>query len=115
MSRCSFPPFGALSPYRQLREEEKALRRLPIHVLQTLRVILSNSWLNVLLPVVPVAIISYLTHLNAIIVFATNVIAIIPLSGLLTYATECISSESGDIVAALLNVTLGNLVEIVIL
>lgn len=112
---CPFPPFSAPSSSRQLRGEEKVLRRLPIHVFHTLRFILSNSWLNVLLPVVPVAIISYLNHLNPIVVFATNVIAIIPLSGLLTHATECISSESGDTVAALLNVTLGNLVEIVML
>lgn len=81
----------------------------------TTRAIIFNSWINVLLVFVPVAIVSYLTKAHPIIVFTTNAIAIIPLSGLLTYATECIASEAGDTIGALINISFGNLVEIVIL
>ena len=44
-----------------------------------------------------------------------NAIAIIPLSGLLSYATESVASTMGDTVGALMNVTFGNAVELVIL
>ena len=61
------------------------------------------------------AIASYLAHMNHILVFAANVIAVIPLSNLLSWATECIATESSDVIGALVNVTFGNLVEILIL
>ncbi|RMZ76898.1 hypothetical protein DV738_g4760, partial [Chaetothyriales sp. CBS 135597] len=75
----------------------------------------TSSWLNVLLVVVPVAIASYLFKAPPIVVFTTNVIAVIPLSSLLTYATEALSKESGDTIGALMNITFGNLAEIVLL
>ncbi|KIW16818.1 calcium/proton exchanger [Exophiala spinifera] len=77
--------------------------------------IATSSWLNYLLVVVPIAIASYLIRAHPVIVFVTNVIAVVPLSSLLTYATENISRESGDAIGALLNVTFGNLVEIILL
>ncbi|KAK6364864.1 hypothetical protein LTS17_011768 [Exophiala oligosperma] len=77
--------------------------------------IATSSWLNVLLVIVPIAITSDLVRAHPVIVFVTNVIAVVPLSSLLTYATENISRESGDAIGALLNVTFGNLVEIVLL
>lgn len=77
--------------------------------------IIFYSWTNILLVFVPVAITTYLTKANPIIVFTTNATAIIPLSGLLTYATECIASEAGDTVGALINISFGNLVEVVML
>ena len=48
-------------------------------------------------------------------VFITNGIAIVPLSALLTDATERLAQEVGDTIGALLNITLGNLVELIIL
>jgi Ca2+:H+ antiporter len=87
----------------------------PASITFTTRAIIFHSWINVLLVFVPVAIVTYLTKAHPIIVFTTNAIAIIPLSGLLTYATECIANEAGDTVGALINISFGNLVEIVIL
>ena len=81
----------------------------------TVQDILFYSKLNVLLVIVPLAITSYLIHTNRILVFVANLVAVIPLSSLLTCATENIARESGDVVGALVNVTFGNLVEIVIL
>ncbi|OAL32559.1 hypothetical protein AYO20_07869 [Fonsecaea nubica] len=86
-----------------------------VEIFATVRAILGYSWLNSLLVFVPLAIASYLARANHVLVFTANVIAVVPLSSLLTCATENIARESGDVVGALLNVTFGNLVEIVIL
>ncbi len=43
-----------------------------------------------------------------------NAIAIVPLAGLLGHATESVSSRFGDTVGALMNVTFGNAVELII-
>jgi hypothetical protein len=64
---------------------------------------------------VPLGMVSYLIGMNHILVFVANLLAVIPLSSLLTYATDQIARESSDVVGALLNVTFGNLVEILIL
>ncbi|KAK2811508.1 hypothetical protein FQN50_002131 [Emmonsiellopsis sp. PD_5] len=49
------------------------------------------------------------------VIFTLNIIAIIPLSGLLTLATENLAYELGDTIGALLNVSFGNISEIIIL
>ena len=81
----------------------------------TLRAIAFYSWGNVLLVFVPVGIVTYLCGASPSIVFSSNAIAITPLSGLLTYATESIASDMGDTVGALMNISFGNLIEMVIL
>jgi Ca2+:H+ antiporter len=43
-----------------------------------------------------------------------NAVAIIPLAGILSHATECVASRLGDTIGALLNVTFGNAVELII-
>ena len=48
------------------------------------------------------------------IVFAMNAIAIVPLAGLLSHATESVASRMGDTAGALINVTFGNAVELII-
>jgi Ca2+:H+ antiporter len=42
------------------------------------------------------------------------VLAIVPLAGLLSHATEGVAAKTGDAVGGLLNATLGNLTELVI-
>ncbi|BCS11515.1 hypothetical protein ALUC_40855A [Aspergillus luchuensis] len=76
---------------------------------------LCHSWVNVLLVFVPVGIAVQAAGLNPGLVFAMNAIAIIPLAGLLSHATECVASRLGDTVGALINVTFGNAVELIIL
>lgn len=80
-----------------------------------LRANVSSSWVNGLLIFVPIGLVSYMLHFNPFLTFILNGIAIIPLSALLTDATEKISSDAGDTVGALLNISLGNLVELIIL
>jgi Ca2+:H+ antiporter len=76
---------------------------------------LTHSYVNVLLVFVPIGIATKYAHLNAAVVFAMNAVAIIPLAGLLTHATESIAMRLGDTVGALLNVSFGNAVELIIL
>jgi Ca2+:H+ antiporter len=76
---------------------------------------LTHSYVNVLLVFVPIGIAAKYAHLNAAVVFAMNAIAIIPLAGLLTHATESVAMRLGDTIGALLNVSFGNAVELIIL
>src|SRR5580765_8022664 len=45
--------------------------------------------------------------------FVLSVLAIVPLAGLLSRATESVAAKTGDAVGGLLNATLGNLTELV--
>ena len=62
----------------------------------------------------PAGIACELAHVNPTIVFIVNGIAIIPLAGLLSFATESVASTLGDALGALLNVSFGNAVELII-
>ncbi|KAL8631271.1 hypothetical protein Q9189_003035 [Teloschistes chrysophthalmus] len=78
------------------------------------KAILFSSWLNTLLVFVPVGIAVKVAHVSPTIVFAMNAIAIIPLAGLLAYATQSVATEMGDTIGALMNITFGNAVELII-
>ena len=82
---------------------------------ETCKEILFSSWLNTLLVFVPVGIAVQAAGVNKTIVFAINAIAIIPLAGLLSHATESVASDLGDTIGALMNITFGNAVELIIL
>ncbi|KAJ9203252.1 hypothetical protein DTO164E3_2723 [Paecilomyces variotii] len=75
---------------------------------------LCHSWVNVLLVFVPVGIAVEAVGMNPSIIFAMNAVAIVPLAGLLAHATEHVASRLGDTVGALINVTFGNAVELII-
>lgn len=84
--------------------------------LVTFKKILFYSWLNVLLVFVPVGIaVEFIPGMNPGVVFGMNAIAIIPLAGMLSYATETVAHRMGDAIGALMNVTFGNAVELIIL
>lgn len=76
--------------------------------------VVTHTWLNVLLVFVPVGLIVANVGINARVVFAINCVAIIPLAGLLSFATESVARKMGDALGALLNVTFGNAVELII-
>ncbi|KAI5196625.1 hypothetical protein E4T38_08419 [Aureobasidium subglaciale] len=75
---------------------------------------LTHSWMNLLLVFVPAGIIAKALGVNASVVFALNAVAIIPLAGMLSYATEVVASRLGDTLGALMNVSFGNAVELII-
>ena len=96
-----------------IEPEEK--KNVIIRFYEACKEILFSSWINVLLVFVPVGIAVQAAGVNKTIVFAINAIAIIPLAGLLSHATESVASEMGDTIGALMNITFGNAVELIIL
>ena len=68
---------------------------------------LFNSWINVLLIMVPVGIALNYAKINPVVIFVINFIAIIPLAAMLSYATEEIALRTGETLGGLLNATFG--------
>jgi Ca2+:H+ antiporter len=96
--------------------EEETPKNVAIRFYDTSKTIVFSNWLNVLLVFVPVGIIvNFVPEINPTIIFVMNSIAIVPLAGLLSHATESVAKRMGDTVGALMNVTFGNAVEIIIL
>ncbi|KAK1517083.1 vacuolar calcium ion transporter [Colletotrichum costaricense] len=73
-----------------------------------------SLWLNCLLIFVPIGVWAFWSDKAPLVIFITNALAVVPLSSLLTGATEMIASDAGDTVGALLNITMGNLVELIL-
>lgn len=95
--------------------EKKEKPNIIIRFYEACKKVLFSSWMNALLIFVPVGISVQAAGVNKIIVFAMNAIAIIPLAGLLSHATESVAIEMGDTIGALTNITFGNAVELIIL
>ncbi|KAK4231218.1 putative vacuolar calcium ion transporter [Podospora fimiseda] len=82
---------------------------------QCFNLVMRHSIINWLLVFVPVGIAVKQIHgCPPGVVFAMNAIAIIPLAGLLSFATEIVAHKFGDAMGALFNVTFGNAVELII-
>lgn len=96
-------------------EDEPVKKNVATRFYLTAKGIIFSSWVNVLLIFVPVGIAVKCAGVNPTIIFAMNAIAIIPLAGLLSHATESVAKRMGDTVGALMNVTFGNAVELIIL
>ena len=111
------PPAGTESGYGEKPStiEREGRPNIAIRFYNTAKEALFSSIFNILLVFVPVGIAVQFTGISPIIVFAMNAVAIIPLAGLLSHATESVASSLGDTVGALLNVTFGNAVELIIL
>jgi Ca2+:H+ antiporter len=74
-----------------------------------------NSWINVLLVMVPVGIaVNYVKSVDRVAVFVINFIAIIPLAAMLSFSTEEIALRTGETLGGLLNATFGNAVELIV-
>ncbi|KAK0624639.1 Sodium/calcium exchanger protein-domain-containing protein [Bombardia bombarda] len=83
--------------------------------LMTFKQIMLYSKLNLLLIFVPIGIaVQEIPGMPPGVIFAMNALAIVPLAGLLSYATESVARNLGDSLGALLNVTFGNAVELII-
>lgn len=73
-----------------------------------------SSTLNLLLIFVPISIASALFLHNATITFVTSFLGMIPLAMLLGKATEDIAEHTNETLGALVNVTFGNAVELIL-
>ncbi|KAH6894751.1 hypothetical protein B0T10DRAFT_509258 [Thelonectria olida] len=79
-----------------------------------IRAILLSFLMNTLLVFVLAGIGTYLARMSPLLVFACNALAIVPLSALLTDATERIATEALNTIGALLNISFSNLVELIL-
>ncbi|KAJ3455327.1 hypothetical protein MRS44_013927 [Fusarium solani] len=95
-------------------DETCAKREMSATIAGQVRAMLLSSWMNTLLIFVLAGIGTYLAGMSPLLVFTCNAIAIVPLSALLTDATERIAATAGDTVGALLNISFGNLVELIL-
>ncbi|OWP04194.1 hypothetical protein B2J93_673 [Marssonina coronariae] len=75
---------------------------------------LFNSWVNILLIAAPVGIALNYAGVDKKAVFCVNFIAIIPLAGMLSFATEEIALHVGESLGGLLNASFGNAVEMIV-
>lgn len=96
-------------------EETPKKKNVAVRFYLTGKHIIFSSYINLLLVFVPVGIAAKAAKLSPGLVFGMNAIAIVPLAGLLSHATESVAKRMGDTVGALMNVTFGNAVELIIL
>jgi Ca2+:H+ antiporter len=76
--------------------------------------LLVSSYLNLLLPLVPLGIFAPLLEWNDTVVFTLNFLAIIPLAKLLGYCTEDLAASLGGTLGSLINASFGNIVEMLL-
>ncbi|KAI0431579.1 Sodium/calcium exchanger protein-domain-containing protein [Xylaria sp. FL1042] len=96
-------------------ESEEKKPNIAVRFYLTTKQVLFHSWINLGLIFVPVGIVvANLPNANPGATFGINAVAIIPLAALLSYATESVARKMGDTIGALLNVTFGNAVELII-
>ncbi|KAF4971780.1 hypothetical protein FSARC_1473 [Fusarium sarcochroum] len=111
-------PGKAEEPSQEENSNKNPNGRMPrfvAEVKRSFRLAATYSWLNVFLIFVPVGIaVAQIDGIHGGIVFGLNAVAIIPLAGLLAFATESVARKMGDAMGALLNVTFGNAVELII-
>lgn len=72
------------------------------------------NYCNVLLPIVPVALVFGFLDINPVAVFVLNFLAIVPLASVLSDATEELAEHVGHTLGGLLNATFGNATELII-
>jgi Ca2+:H+ antiporter len=69
-------------------------------------------WMGIFIPIV--LVLEFTHSASHTTMFVLSLLAIIPLAGFLSHATEGIAAKTGDTIGGLLNATLGNLTELVI-
>ena len=74
----------------------------------------SDGWPYLLVPFIPLAIVLDLLHADAVVLFATSALGVIPTAALMGRATEELAARSGPGIGGLLNVTFGNAPELII-
>jgi Ca2+:H+ antiporter len=96
------------------KDDKKTEQKQQFTVGNQIRATLFNSWINILLIASPVGIALHFAKVQPIAIFVVNFIAIIPLAGMLSYATEEIALRTGEVIGGLLNASFGNAVELIV-
>lgn len=108
------PPF--LSGYKSEGDDNNGKSKPKHHFTfwGQFRAVIFGSWVNILLIFSPIGIALHFAHSNEIAIFVINFVAIIPLAGTLSFATEEIALRTGEVLGGLLNATFGNAVELIV-
>jgi len=85
----------------------KVLKHDPFTVKNQISRTIFNSWVNLLLIAAPVGIGLNYSGVDGTVIFVVNFIAIIPLAGMLSFATEEIALYVGESLGGLLNASFG--------
>lgn len=85
----------------------KILKHEPYTVRNQINRTIFNSWVNILLLAAPAGIACNYAGVDGKIIFVVNFIAIIPLAGMLSFATEEIALHVGESLGGLLNASFG--------
>ena len=85
----------------------KVLKHKPFTIKNQLGATIFNSWINILLVCCPIGIGLNYAAVDKKAVFVVNFIAIIPLAGMLSFATEEIALHVGESLGGLLNASFG--------
>ncbi|KAK6535713.1 hypothetical protein TWF694_002163 [Orbilia ellipsospora] len=99
---------------KKKEDRRRAESHLDRSVLGQLKAALLSSYVNIMLVFVPVGIALHFTSVSPIIIFVMNFLAIIPLAGTLSFATEEIALRTGETLGGLLNASFGNAVELIV-
>jgi Ca2+:H+ antiporter len=94
-------------PKKRAWYKGKVLKHKPFTVRNQLGATIFNSWINILLLCAPIGIALNYTGVDKKAVFVVNFIAIIPLAGMLSFATEEIALHVGESLGGLLNASFG--------
>ena len=73
-----------------------------------------DGWPYALLPFIPIAVALELAHASSALIFSTSAIGVIPTAAIMGRATEELADRAGPGIGGLLNVTFGNLPELLI-
>jgi len=103
------PPPADDANFKDMDREErkKAALKRKIPVGAQLRAVFFGAWINLMLVFVPVGFVLYYVHLQGVVVFIINFLAIIPLAAILSYATEELALRVGETMGGLLNASFG--------
>ncbi|KAI8710296.1 Vacuolar calcium ion transporter [Fusarium sp. LHS14.1] len=100
--------------YTQGFDSQNFVLRHLVHPWHVIKVTFLSSYVNFLLVMVPVGIVAGGQGWNPTAVFTINVLAIIPLAAVMSFATGEISLKLGGILGGLLNAAFGNAVELIV-
>ncbi|KAG1838365.1 calcium proton exchanger [Suillus subalutaceus] len=93
---------------------EKPIAKAP-SVWRSIQAIVFASWLNVLLVFIPISwVINFALPYQHTFIFVFSFLAIVPLANILSFATDELSLRVGEPLASLIDITLGNLIELII-
>jgi len=102
-------------PQRSFRHNKYPIwMRCLLYSSQTARTPLRASKIYALFVFVPLGIAAHASGWPSITILIFNLLAIIPLSALVSYAADKLSNTWGELVGGLINATFGNAVELVV-